>query len=702
MQTTIFHIDDLCCGDEEILIRKKLEALDGIHETSFNLVLRKLTLSYSCSQEDIIKALRDIGFEPRLHYELDEPKTFWQRHNHLASTVLSGAALTTGLALSRFGIAETILIPIFLVSVISGGWRIAVKGFKAGKNLSLDMNVLMTLAALGAMAIGKWEESAAVMFLFTVANLLESNSMARTRKAMRSLMDVSPPTACVQRSGLECIVKVEEVAVGEKIFIRPGERIPLDGKVLAGDSTVDQAPITGESIPARKKMGDAVYAGTLNERGTLEVEVTMPYADTTLARIVRMVEEAQSERAPVQNFVDRFAHYYTPSVLAFAVMVVLIPTLLFHAPFGLWFYRALVLLVIACPCALVISTPVTIVSGLTNAARRGILIKGGRHLEELGRIKAIAFDKTGTLTKGTPRVIDVIPLNSISPREIIRLACAVEAKSEHHLAGAVLRKAYEEKIPFDNATYQHFETVAGRGVKAKIDGTTYIIGNHALIEEERICSPSVERELQRLEAAGKTAVIVGTEHEPLGIIAIADEVRADSHDIIRSLHSEGIQKAIMITGDNETTARAISLATGIDEFHAGILPGEKARRVNLLKERYGSVAMVGDGINDAPALAASTVGIAMGIAGTGVALETADVVLMSDDLSRLPYAMALSKKTLSIIRQNIAIAILTKLIFLGLGVFGAATLWMALLADDGAALVVILNGLRALRFKWNG
>jgi Cd2+/Zn2+-exporting ATPase len=697
--TTIFQVEALCCADEERLIRKKLGETPGIAGFGFNLISRTLTVQHSCTVESIVDALRDIGFKARLSHALDEPQTFWERRNYLLFTVTAILFLGAGIIAVAAGSPQPVTIPLFLCSIAAGGWRIALKGFKAGKNLALDMNFLMTIATVGALAIGKWEEGAAVIVLFSLSQLLERYSMERSRKAIRALLNLSPAMATVRRGTQEVEVAVEEVAIGERIVIRPGERIPLDGLVEAGESTVNQAPITGESLPVPKGAGHEVFAGSLNERGTLDVKVTRAFRDTTLARIVRMVEEAQTERAPVQNVTERFARIYTPVIIALAVGVAVVLPLLFQQPFGVWFYRSLVLLVIACPCALVISTPVTIVSGLSNAARMGVLIKGGRHLEEIGRVRAVAFDKTGTLTEGAPRVTDVIPLDSLTKTQIIRLTAAVEARSEHHLAGAILKRADEEELSFDHLAYQQFESLTGKGVRATVDGVAYIVGNHALIEEKKICSPKVEELLRELEGDGKTAIILGTEQQALGIIAIADAVRSGSTRITGALHAQGIERVIMLTGDNEGTARVIAGRTGIDEYHAGILPDEKVNRIRALKQRYGSVAMVGDGINDAPALAASSVGIAMGGSGTDVALETADIVLMSDDLSRLVATIQLSRRTLSVVRQNILISLLTKLIFMILAVAGLATLWMAVLADDGATLLVVLNGLRVLGFR---
>jgi Cd2+/Zn2+-exporting ATPase len=698
LHTSTFHVRGLCCVDEEILIRKKLSSLPGISSFTFNLVSQKLTVQHSCAKEEIVNALHDAGFTATTFSTREEPKSFWDKHSGAIFTSTAGLLTLVGIAANLFGYSKTLTIPMFIAAILAGGWKIAWRAYQAAKNLTLDMNFLMTIATIGAMIIGEWAEAAAVIVLFSLALLLESYSIERTRKAVRTLLTLMPKQATVKRGQFEINMPVEQIQIGDVLVIRPGENIPLDGQVLSGFSTVNQASITGESLPVEKEKGDVVYAGTTNQRGSLEMEVTKLAPDTMLARITQLIEEAQAQRAPSQTFVEKFAKYYTPTVIVVAALIATVPPLAFTEPFVTWFYRALVLLVIACPCALVISTPVSIVSALTNAARHGVLIKGGRYLEEVGAVNAIAFDKTGTLTEGTPRVTDVIPLNSLTPEQIIRIAAAIEAKSEHHLASAILMKAYEENIAIDNVTYQRFEALMGRGVKATVDGTVYYIGNHELIEERGICSPRVEQSLHRLESEGKTAIILGTEKAALGIIAIADTLRSEASGVMRRLESEGIKKLIMITGDNEGTARAIAEKVGINEFHASVLPDEKVRHTQRLKQQYGKVAMIGDGINDAPALAAADVGVAMGVSGTDTALETADIVLTSDDLPKITHLIALSKRTLRVVKQNITIALATKAVFLLLGALGAATLWMAILADDGAALVVILNSLRLLRF----
>lgn len=699
-QTTTFYIEGLCCAEEERLIQKKLHGLPGIEGTDCAIVSRKLTVRHTCPVDTISAALRQIGMPPRLHFDLDEPQTFWEKYQQHLTTGISGALLLLGVNLKYFWVSpDAVTIPIFLASVLTGIFRVAGKGLRAARHASLDMNFLMFIATVGAVAIGKLEEASAVIFLFSLSQLLERYTMDRSRRAIRSLRSLTPSKATVRRGLFEYACEVEDVSIGERLVIRPGEQIPLDGVVVGGQSSVNQMPITGESQPVNKLSGDEVHAGSLNERGTLEVRVSRRYYDTTLARIIQKVEEAQAARAPIQNFADRFAAWYTPAVVLAAILISIGPPLLLHQPFGTWFYRALVLLVIACPCALVISTPVTIISGLSNTARRGVLVKGGRHLESIGSVNAIAIDKTGTLTVGRPRVTDVIPLNGLGSTQLLRIAASVESKSEHHLAGAILARAAEESISFHDLTHEHFESLTGRGVRAKIGGEEYFVGSHALLEEKQLCSPGIEEILEKLEGEGKTTMVVGSEREPIGVIAIADTLRPGCREMIGQLRREGVKRVIMLTGDNEGTARAIADRAGIREYYAGILPDEKVSRLQELKERYGKVAMIGDGINDAPALAASTVGIAMGTSGTDVALETADVVLMSDNLSAIPSLMGISRKTLSIVKQNMAIALVTKLIFLVLGMFGIASLWMAVLADDGATLVVILNGLRALQWR---
>jgi Cd2+/Zn2+-exporting ATPase len=500
----------------------------------------------------------------------------------------------------------------------------------------------------------------------------------------------------VKLSDREVSVPVAEVPVDAIIVVRPGERIPLDGIVLEGGSTVDQSAITGESVPVTKAPADSVFAGSFNQRGTLEIRVTKAAGDSTIARIIRLVEEAQARKAPSQTFIERFARVYTPAVFILALSIAIIPPIMFGASFDDWFYRALVLLVIACPCALVISTPVSVINAITSAARRGVLIKGGRHLEQLAGIRAVGLDKTGTVTEGAASITSVTPVDSYSESEIIRIAAAIEAKSEHHLAQAFLRRAELEGIDLRATDIRDFQSIPGKGIRAVVDGKPFTLGNHPLVEELGLCSRELEKTLESLEGEGKTTVVLLNDTGPVGIMGISDQLRNESREAVTQLRKMGIAHVVLLTGDNRGTATHIGKELGADEVHAELLPEQKLDLIRSMRERFGLTAMVGDGVNDAPALAAADVGIAMGGIGSDTALETSDIVLMSDNLLQIPATIGLGKRALAIIKQNIAIALATKAVFLALGVMGLTSLWLAILADDGATLVVVLNSLRLL------
>jgi Zn2+/Cd2+-exporting ATPase len=700
-----FLIKGLCCSDEEAVLRKRLSKHPGIQDMKFNLVAQKLYVQHTAKDDEILKEIRAAGFKADTAQTLIEDRPFLERHSQTIFTTASGLLWAAGLtALYGFGAEPQVTTPLFIIAILLGGWRIAMRGYYAVRSRSLDMNTLMTVAVLGAAAIGEWAEAATVVFLFSLALLLETLSTGRARKAIRSLIDLTPHTARLVRGQSEESVPVQDIAIGERILIKPGDRIPLDGDVIKGNSTVNQAPITGESAPAEKRAGDRVFAGTINLRGALEVGVTAAAEHTTLAQIIHLVEEAQSKRAPAQQFVDRFARVYTPAVLLLAVGVALVPPLVLGLPFGDWFYRALVLLVIACPCALVISTPITMVSALTNAARSGILIKGGAYLEALASIRTFVFDKTGTLTEGNLSVTDVVPLNSAPRGKILAIAASLERYSEHHIAGAVMRALLDEDMSPDIPPAESFRAVTGKGVMGQINGIRYGIGNHQFCEEEGRCGEEVHRELERLEADGKTALVLWSESEAVSVIGVADRLRTDVRSSLEAMRGEGVNAIVMLTGDNQKTAQAIATQLGIDRVHSELLPEDKLQIIEKLKSAHRSdhgskIAMVGDGINDAPALAAADVGIAMGTAGSDTAIETADIALMGDDLTKLAYLKKLSAKTVRVIRQNIALSLAIKLVFLALAVPGYATLWMAITADEGAALIVIANGLRLLRMK---
>ncbi len=692
-----FIVEGMDCADEVRQIENKLGRLPGVSRLQFDLMRRRLVVEGSISAPEVLRAIKELGMQARREGEQLRPQTFWEKRGRLTVTIVSGTLLALGGLLILWGAPRHVLVPVLAASAISGGWFIAPRGFRAARNGVLDMNFLMTIAAIGAAAIGEWGEGASAMFLFSVAQMLEVYSMDRARNAIKALMDLSPPEATVRRDGEEISVPVDQVAVGETIVVRPGQRIPLDGTVLSGRSAVNQAPITGESMPVDKEPGAEVFAGSINEQGLLEIQVTKLVEDTTLARIIHAVEEAQSARAPSQSFVDRFSRIYTPTVVAAAVLVFVLPPLLGLGTWSTWFYRALTMLVIACPCALVISTPVSIVSGLAGAARGGVLIKGGIHLENAGAVTAIAFDKTGTLTEGRPAVTDVLPLNALGEASVLGIAASLEQGSEHPLARAILAEAQERGVPLLPAT--DYEAIVGRGMRARIDGQDYYLGNERLCHERGICTPRSEEALRQFEREGKTAVLLSSDSTPIGVIAIADQIRPNARDAINALRKGGVRRLLMMTGDNEETARAVAERLALDGYRAELLPDDKVKAVREMVTNGQRVSFVGDGVNDAPALAAATVGIAMGAAGTDVALETADIALMADDLSHLPFAIRISRKTSAIIRQNIVFSLATKAVFMGLALVGWATLWMAVAADMGASLAVIANGLRVLRTR---
>jgi Cd2+/Zn2+-exporting ATPase len=621
-------------------------------------------------------------------------------------------------AFQVLGLPEPVVAVIFVAAILVGGFYIARAGWAALRTArSLDMNALMTIAAVGAIFVGEWAEGAVAMFLFSLGNTLEGYTMDRARNAIRGLMDLTPRRATVLRGELEEQVPVEELRVGDHILVRPGERIPMDGVILTGESAVNQAPITGESVPVDKSPGDEVYAGTVNGQGAMTVRVTRLAADTTIARIIKMVEEAQAQKAPSQRFVDRFARVYTPVVIGIAAAVAFLPPVAgwltgagnFGSLFSEWLYRALVLLVIACPCALVISTPVSIVSAIASAARSGVLIKGGAYLESLGSLKVMAFDKTGTLTAGQPQVVDVRCLDHPAGldwtecqacRQMLADAAAIERQSEHPLGRAVVQAAEALGLAATSTAAEAVEAMAGRGVRGRVDGHSLMVGTHTYIHEtdpDLVNSPLCDA-VHAAQAAGQTAMVVRDDCCGVrGYIAVADTLRPGVQAVMANLKEVGIEHTVMLTGDNKATARAVAAAAGVDDVQAELLPDQKVAAIERLLNQFGVVAMVGDGVNDAPALARASVGIAMGAAGTDTALETADVALMADDLGKLPFAVTLSQSARRIIRQNVALSLSIKAIFLALALGGMATLWMAVFADMGASLIVTLNGMRLLR-----
>ena len=699
------------CASCAAAIESAVRRLDGVRDVQVDVMGGRVRVRHArerVARRDVAAAIRDAGYrvesddsgaavEDRRGAGAAAAPSFWERRGRAIMTTAAGVTLAIALTASGLGAPSAVVTALLAVSTLAGGWYVVPRGLRAARRLALDMNFLMSSAAAGAWVIGEPTEAAATLFLFAVAELLEAFSMDRARNAIKALMDLSPAEATVERDGREERLRVADLTVGDTIVVRPGEKIAVDGDVLSGASSVNQAPITGESMPVDKAPGDAVFAGSLNGQGALRVQSTKPATDTTLARIVHAVEEAQASRAPSQRFVDRFARVYTPAVVGSALLIAVLPPLLAVGTWDTWIYRALAMLVVACPCALVISTPVSIVSGLAGAARTGVLIKGGAHLENAGRVTVVAFDKTGTLTRGEPAVTDVVPFAGRRANELLDLALGVERHSEHPLARAILAEGGKRRLEPPPST--DFEALVGRGARATVGDDVVFVGNERLADDLGVASPTTAAALRRFEGEGKTAVLVATRGEALGVIAIADQVRPEARDALSDLRRAGVRRTLMLTGDNAGTARAVAESVGVTEYRAGLLPDEKVRIVRELEASGERVAFVGDGVNDAPALAAGTLGIAMGAAGTDVALETADIALMADDLSKLSVAMRLSRKTLRLIRQNIAFSIGIKAVFLVLAVGGWATLWMAVAADMGASLIVVANGLRALRIQ---
>jgi Cd2+/Zn2+-exporting ATPase len=703
-ETTTLRVTGMDCADEVAAIERALRPLAGVRAVQVNLMGGTVTVGHerATSADAMIQAIAKAGLKATLPDSSEKEPSGGPQNGRLVSVVVSGALTGVGLLLQWTGFVPLFVrVGVFFFAIVGGGWFILPKAVAALRRWSLDMNVLMTVAVLGAAGIGQWSEGAAVVFLFSLSELLESFSVGRARRAIQSLMKLAPETAWLKDDNSFREVPVEQVKVGDRIAVKSGARVPLDGAVLAGGSTVNQAPITGESMPVEKKPGDTVFAGTINAEGSLEVRVTKAYSDSTLARIIHLVEEAQSQKAPSQRFVDTFARYYTPAVFVLALAVWLVPPLMFGGAWASWTYRGLVLLVIACPCALVISTPVSVVSGLTAMARRGVLIKGGAFLEAVAKLRALAVDKTGTITEGRPRVVQIIPFNSKSVEEILRVAAAIDVHSDHPMAQAVVAHARDQRIEFPRS--ENYRARNGRGAEGELDGHHYFVGNHRFAHELAVCSDALEARLAEIEAQAQSVVVVG--HKPhadcpgevLGVLAVGDAVRPEAAEAIRSLHAAGVRKVVMLSGDNQKTASAIARQVGIDEAHGDLLPEQKIERVRALKEEYRYVGMVGDGVNDAPAMAAASVGIAMGAAGTDTAIETADMALMQDDLRKVAEAIQLGRRTVRIIQANIIFALGVKAVFLALALTGHTSLWLAILADTGATLVVIANSLRLLR-----
>ncbi len=694
---TRFRIPQMDCPTEERLIQDKLAPLPEVEALEFNVSHRTLTVTHAVGAENtVLEALRTLDFSPEIENEATQTRFATpsaHRKAHAWFLALSGIAAVAAELVEFSGWGGRWLVgALALLAIASGGLSTYKKGWIALKNRNLNINALMSIAVTGAMLIGQWPEAAMVMFLFAQAEVIEAKSIDRARNAIRGLMDLTPTLATVQQpDGQWKDIDANTVPVGAIVRVRPGERIGLDGEVLVGRSTINQAPITGESLPVEKGPGDTVFAGTINEAGSLEYRVTAAAQDTTLARIIHAVEEAQGARAPTQRFVDQFAKIYTPVIFAFALAVAVIPPLLWGGLWFDWVYRALVLLVVACPCALVISTPVTIVSGLAAAARQGILIKGGVYLENGRHLQTLALDKTGTLTQGKPEQTDVRLMGDGDPAIYQEIALSLASRSDHPVSQALVRAAPSSV----SQQVMAFAALPGRGVEGQLNGMLYRLGNHRLIEDLGLCSSALEQQLESLERQGKTVVLLADETRVLALFAVADTIKVTSRDAITQLHALGVT-TLMLTGDNAHTADVIGKQVGIDEIKGNQLPEDKLKTITALIESGRIVGMVGDGINDAPALARANIGFAMGAAGTDTAIETADVALMDDDLRKIPSFVRLSRHTAAVLKQNIALALGIKIVFLVLTLAGTATMWMAVFADMGASLLVVANGLRLL------
>jgi Zn2+/Cd2+-exporting ATPase len=701
-QFSSFRIEQMDCPTEQTLIQNKLGKLAGVHKLEFNLINRLLGVWHELPSTDpICEAISSLGMhaepvEKGASADATAPapvkKPWWP-------LALSGLAALASEVIHFAQLAPNWVVALVaLVAILSGGLSTYKRGWIALKNFNLNINALMSIAVTGAVLIGQWPEAAMVMFLFTVAELIEAKSLDRARNAIGGLMQLTPESATVQQAdGTWLKQEVKTVELGALLRVRPGERIGLDGEVVSGNSTIDQAPITGESLPVEKAAGDKVFAGTINQAGSLEYRVTAAANDSTLARIIHAVEAAQGSRAPTQRFVDSFSKIYTPAVFLLALAVALIPPLLMGAVWFDWIYRALVLLVVACPCALVISTPVTIVSGLAAAARKGILVKGGVYLENGHKLDYLALDKTGTITHGKPVQTDYLALGPDAPgiSDITRsIAASLASRSDHPVSQAIAKASAEQQLTLHEV--QAFEALAGRGVRGEVGGQLYHLGNHRLVEELGLCSPELELKLDALERQGKSVVLLCDSLGPIALFAVADTVKESSREAIRELHALGI-KTMMLTGDNPHTAKAIADVVGIDQAQGNLLPTDKLQAIEALYAQGHRVGMVGDGINDAPALARAEIGFAMAAAGTDTAIETADVALMDDDLRKIPAFIRLSRQTSAILKQNIILALVIKAVFLIVTFAGMATMWMAVFADMGVSLLVVFNGLRLLR-----
>ncbi|MGE7842908.1 heavy metal translocating P-type ATPase [Lysinibacillus sp. NPDC093712] len=697
-----YRLQNLSCASCAAKFEKNVKALPDVQDAQVNFGASKIMIVGAVSVDQIEEAGAFDGIKVSQSAAKASEATipFYKKTENILASVSLLFVVVGYLLSSVRGEEDLLTIAMFIIAIIVGGVKIFKTGFRNLARLEFDMKTLMTIAIIGAAIIGEWEEAAVVVFLFAVSEALEAYSMDKARQSIRQLMDIAPPTATIKRAHGEHFhemeLATEQIEIGDILMVKPGQKIAMDGIVIAGLSAVNQAAITGESIPVNKSVGDEVFAGTLNEEGALEVRVTKRVEDTTIAKIIHLVEEAQAEKAPSQQFVDRFAKYYTPAIMLVALLVAIVPPL-FVGDWQHWIYQGLAVLVVGCPCALVVSTPVAIVTAIGNAARQGVLIKGGIHLEQLGHIDAVAFDKTGTLTKGTPVVTDIVTHKGLLENDVLQLVAAVEKQSQHPLAKAILKALHDKELT--ELVPTNFQSVTGKGAYAMVDGQKVYVGSMNWILSLATVNDTIKEQVNKLQKQGKTVVAAVSDGQFIGLIAIADQLRAESKNVLEKLSALKVKHTVMLTGDAKSTAEAIASTLGMSDVRAGLLPAEKLSAIKELRTKYGAVAMVGDGVNDAPALASANVGIAMGGAGTDAALETADIALMGDDLTKLPYTIALSRKTLRIIKENIIFALALKLIALLLVIPGWLTLWIAIFADMGATLLVVFNSLRLIKTR---
>ena len=699
MNDIIIYIESMCCENEARVVKNSVQEMNGVNGCDVNLVSRSIKVSYDpslISVKDLLKAIDKRGMKASLKKEEKEERpAVWWRQPRLLALIICGFFILSGFIIELiFGLPHGEAMLFYGIAVIVGGYYPAKMGLIALKTLTPNIRTLMVVGALGALILGLWGEAALLVLIYSLGDVLEAYATDRVRGAVRALMGLAPKDAAVRRNGEMITLAVEEIGIGDTIIIKPGERIPLDGEVISGNSSVDQAPITGESIPVSKIPGDEVFAGSINQRGSLEVRVSKPFQDTTLGRIIHYVEEAESRKSGYQRFGETFGRYYTPFMFVLAIVVMILPAIIF-GNFSGWFYRGLVVLVVSCSCGIALSIPVSVVAAIANAARHGVLIKGGVYLEIAGNVKAIAFDKTGSLTAGRPVVTDVIPFGGATEEAVLGLASSVESHSEHVLSNAIISRAREKGISVQDIT--GFEAFPGVGARAFVDGKPYCVGSKTLCADLGMATINAEEKIKQLEQDGKTLIFVTGPDELLGIIAIRDEIRPEAEGALKRLKEMGVTSLVMLTGDNEHVAQVMAEKAGIDEYVSRLLPDDKVKAIAGLKREHGVVAMVGDGVNDAPAMIESDLGIAMGAAGTDVAIETGDIVLMSDDLSKIPYVLNLSRRTVNNIRQNIIISLTIIGFLVPVALIGWIGLVPGILINEVGGLLVIINGLRLLR-----